>query len=144
MSEHDVMSKSVQRRLTAQGVAILTIPRIPPSLNVCLRMNRHKLQREHIKPWHLEMKVATQGMEPFTKFPLKVTLQLRCNIADTDNTIMAVKFAMDGLKYAGMIPDDSKKYIGTIVLLPPQSGWDKDETKITIAPETIIKLAEST
>jgi len=111
---------------------ILTVPRIPPSLNQCLRMNMHKLNREHIKPWHWEMKAATQGMKPFTAFPLKVTLQLHCNIDDTDNTVMGLKFALDGLKLAGMIPDDNKKYIGAITLLPPTSIREKDETVITI------------
>ena len=86
----------------------------------------------HVKAWHWEMKVVTKGMEPFTKFPLGIKLELHCNIQDPDNTIMGLKFALDGLKHAGMIPDDSKKYIGVITLLPPVSGQSKDETIITI------------
>lgn len=128
MSEHD-----------QQKTVVLTVPFMPPSLNKYYAgmhwSARRKITMEWAKAvWATNIEIAKH---PFKNYPLSVTCQLQFKAKhnrDTDNTIMGVKLTLDTLKHIKQIPDDDTRYIGKITLLPPTSGWQKDET--------IIKLTE--
>jgi hypothetical protein len=90
---------------------ILTIPDVPPSLNVLLRLNwrnQYALRRK----WNLLVRSQLNGNY------LKGTAKVRATITfhharfyDRDNAYGAAKLVVDALKDWRLIYDDSKKFL---------------------------------
>jgi Holliday junction resolvase RusA-like endonuclease len=56
-----------------------------------------------------------QRREPILSFPVHVSYVWYCQNArkDTDNVSFAKKFILDGIVKAGVLPDDSRKYVAS-------------------------------
>ncbi|MDE2102079.1 MAG: hypothetical protein KGL39_32840 [Patescibacteria group bacterium] len=97
--------------------ATFTIPGELCDLNSYIdaeRTNRYtasKIKKEETE--RVAMEAHISGIRPITQFPVHMrfswyTKDLR---KDIDNISFAKKFAMDGLVLAGVLPDDSRKYV---------------------------------
>lgn len=89
----------------------LTIPDVPPSLNVLMRLhwrNQHALRKKWIL-W-----VRSQAVGNYLKGPVKVRVNVtlcHARLYDTDNAYGACKVLVDALKDWHMIYDDTKQYL---------------------------------
>ncbi len=70
-----------------------------------------KIKKEETERVYWECK--QQKIKPVTKFPVKIHYNWYSPNArkDTDNVAFAKKFCADGLVMAGVLPDDSRKYV---------------------------------
>lgn len=114
-------------------VVTFVIPRQPPpSLNAMQRM--HWAQRMEITDtWAEEIAVAAKeaGKPQFKRAEVRLRLYYRTHRRrDADNAIGGpAKVILDGLRDAGVIPDDDTN---TIRLLEPVIGVDKANPRVEI------------
>lgn len=90
------------------------IPRVPPSANVFMRMNRWKDQGKLKGEWYLEVYAAFAPNTPEkAEGKRRVTVIVRSkNLRDDANQYLAVdKLILDNLRTLGWIVDDSPKWI---------------------------------
>jgi len=73
-----------------------------------------------------------QQLQQFDKYELDhVSIKCRVNYRyDLDNSVMAIKFALDAFKQWGGVKDDSPKYVDRIKMYYDQS-LPKDSAEIT-------------
>ena len=115
----------------------ITIPLVPPSLNVFYSGRHWAIRKALADEWHNAVWVICkkQKIKKITEFPVDIITQTYYKSKrerDTDNTILAPKLICDGLKLAGIIPDDNPKYIGTHIIKPPIIGYKEDMTVVKI------------
>jgi hypothetical protein len=89
----------------------LTIPDVPPSLNVLMRLhwrNQHALRQK----WILWVRSQLNGsyLKAIVKVRVKVTL-CHARLYDADNAVGACKVVVDALKDWRLIYDDTKQYL---------------------------------
>lgn len=82
-------------------------------VNAC-RRNRFvgaKIKKDETERVYWECK--EQKIKPATKFPVRITFNwyLKNKRVDPDNAVFGKKFLLDGFVMAGVLPDDSQKYI---------------------------------
>lgn len=115
---------------------------LPPTLNDQIRLargNRYDSASEK-KKWDADIqKLIVEQKIP--RFPDKVWLLYEWRIKnfgrDPDNICGSAKYVNDGLKKAGVIVNDSLKYIyGYDSIF---TKWHKDELKLIISDKPIIK-----
>ena len=96
---------------------VLTIPRIPPSLNDFIRMGRPQQERERRA---FERDVAALLCEKNNKCPqpLQTPVHLRAVVmrpgisrSDSDNQVLVYKWLQDVLVLKGFLPDDTPEYV---------------------------------
>ena len=112
---------------------ILTIPGELPDLNEIIRIAKtHPVAYARAKEVHTEA-VAWNcvGNKPKLKMPVDIvctwyTKDLR---KDPDNVSAGVKFVLDGLVKAGILPDDRRKQINSI---KHEFGVDKQNPRVEI------------
>lgn len=77
---------------------------------------------------------AAKGM-PAVRWPVTVKIEFyeKDRRRDVDNIEFGTKFILDGLVKAGVIPDDSQKYVWQVV---PWVGIDKDQPRVVVTVET--------
>lgn len=114
-------------------IVTLIIPRTPPpSLNQMNRMHWAERKR-HKDLWAEEIAVAAieAGQPRFRRAEVRLRLYYRTHRRrDVDNTIGGpAKLILDGLRDAGVIPDDDT---GTIRLPEPIIGVDPDNPRVEI------------
>lgn len=122
----------------------IRIPAIGPSANDFFgRM--HPMKRSKIvRQWHqLVLAVVRQGnVQPFPveQYPAIVECRVffpvgsrRC---DWDNLYGTVKLTLDGLVHAGVLVNDSPKYLAGGIMIPDRSGTREGYTVITIRRHT--------
>lgn len=92
---------------------------LPPTLNkiICNARRSKYASSSEKKKWTQDIAILSSELKPYNdmvwlKFEWKVFNQKR----DPDNIAAAAKFILDGLVAAGVIQDDSLKYIGSPVL----------------------------
>lgn len=96
----------------------LEIPRVPPSPNNLLGAHwRHRAKNSEL--WRTEIAVAVHqaGGKPYRPWPrARVTIHRRSRgQLDPDNLVASMKPVIDGLRYAGVLLDDSPKHIELVV-----------------------------
>ena len=121
--------------------AIFICP-LPPTLNEQIRLARANKFKSATtkKEWDFNIqKLIIEQKIP--RFPDKVWLLYEWRIKnfgrDPDNICGSAKYVNDGLKKAGIIIDDSLKYIYGYD--PIFTKWKEDELKLIISDKPIIK-----
>lgn len=113
----------------------ITIPSIPPSLNVWSRMHWSKAAKIK-KQWEQYIYYLTynlyetrnKAIYPLQKAKVRIKFYFRTNARrDIDN--MNQKFLLDGLVKAGIIADDSVKVIGQVEV---EASVDKQNPRTEI------------
>lgn len=101
---------------------ILTIPRVPPSLN----RNKHWAAKHlEMRTWKQELDVLKRTWKP-AKGKVKVTITLHnARQYDRDNAYGACKPVMDAMKQLGMIVDDRAAYCDLTVKQEKSRRKDK-------------------
>lgn len=108
--------------------------------DICWNLNEtiHATKRHwgsyynHKKKWSKKIKTACKNLKPYAG-PIRVSIK---NVyptkrrRDPDNIIL--KFILDGLVEAGIIPDDSFEYIEAIVIEKPEIKKKAKQTIITL------------
>ena len=94
------------------------------STNQILRLHYHKktaYQNDMNNSVHVCCK--EQKIEPITEYPMdfRYEFYLLGNSLDTSNTSGMQKVIEDGLRYAGILKDDSRKFVGEITLVERDS-----------------------
>ena len=123
------LSKSVQRRLKAQGVLVLNIPLLCPSLNQWYAGVHWRKRKATADLWHKAVWIlCVEGaIKPITKFPVIISTQTWYKPyrdenkfkRDASNCFPANKLAEDGLVKAGILPDDTTEYVSEHRTLTP-------------------------
>ena len=98
---------------------VFTVPGRFPSLNEYTSANRNGYhtgdRMKHVNTQRV--KACCMGLPPVAKgFPrtVRITWYEFNRRRDIDNITYAAKFILDGMKEAGIIPDDSQRYIDAI------------------------------
>lgn len=114
----------------------LEIPGRPIKYNEVLRGNRHwTVNREATKLIrHAAATLARQAKIPpceaITVFGQSLVRTRRSE--DVGACFPAVKAAVDGLRDAGVVPDDDPRYVRLLAMLPPALGVGRDALEITV------------
>ena len=93
----------------------LTIPSVPPSLNIWQRMHwRRRRRTQRAWDWSIRAALANQGEIPFELPLLKSRVRVRYIFKtnrrrDLDN--FSPKVLMDSLRHCGVILDDSTQHV---------------------------------
>jgi len=94
----------------------ITIPEIPPTLNVLLRMHYRERMEERDKWMLLIRKYTDRQAEPFQRARVKITYYFPDRKRrDPDNYAGAAKNIMDALVARGLIPDDSFRHVELVI-----------------------------
>ena len=85
----------------------------------------------------LEIKLQLRGVKINYGFCLQLVWFRRTNQGDDDNVFSALKFVLDGMVHAGLIPDDSRRYFngGALQLreiCPEAKGENGERVEVTI------------
>lgn len=125
----------------------LTIPDIAPSANhFYAGMNVHA-RRKLAHRWHgiVIISVKSQKIKRIAEYPVDVTVY--CNFGkgkrmlDADNLFPTIKLILDGLILAGILVDDSPKYIRSVRLIPERNRGKSSHSRVVI--ESITKQQET-
>ena len=110
----------------------VSIPWVPPSLNLMLRMNRwNRAGLRQLAGQHLVAAGLPRQQYP-TNHRVRVTIQMyRKRPMDRDNAAGALKVLFDALKDFGYMRDDSEEWADLIVL-PVIVDRKRARTEITI------------
>jgi hypothetical protein len=103
-------------RLTSYKVTVGKVP----SLNA-FYASKHWTVRAKAKEKHCGE--VLQQLQEYDKYELK-NVQIKCKVNyryDLDNSVMAIKFALDAFKQWGGIKDDSPKYVNRIKMTHSES-----------------------
>lgn len=116
---------------------VITIPLVAPSLNMWYAGTHWSKRNKLAQEWHTAIWAICKvdKIQPITTFPVEIatTSVFRTrHKRDVDNCVPANKLAADGLVLAGILPDDTQKYVNRHVINPSQYGQKKDQTIITI------------
>lgn len=114
------------------------IPLKTPSLNQWYSGGHWSKRKKVADEWHdaVWAVMREKKIKPITDFPISVTYRFYMKrLLDPSNTITAPKLIEDGLVKAGIIPDDTARYIGRIVLDAPEKGNDR----VVVTIDTLIK-----
>lgn len=114
----------------------ITIPALPPSLNAYYAGVHWSKRKKDADQWHMAFGMAYKAAQLPTllQYPitLSCTLFSKGNARDADNCVIGSKFAGDALVKYGYLPDDSPKYISTVILNSKKSEDGEDKTVIQI------------
>lgn len=115
---------------------VVSVPGRPPGGNELHRMNHWAVTKER-QFWRESAYLATL-VAPRLATPMDratIAIEWRCKSKrrrDFDNLISGIKPLLDGLVDAGVIRDDSTDCLVEIGPLTCTSGWDRDETILTV------------
>lgn len=114
------------------------IPLKTPSLNTLFGRG-HWSKRNKLKDEWIEVVWAVcreQKIKPITEFPVVVTTKAYKSgkQLDADNACLSNKLIIDGLKKAGIIPDDTAKYVG----FSGQYATEKGDDRVVVTIESMV------
>lgn len=118
----------------------IAIPFIGPSLNQYIRMNKYK-RNDLTQKWHtiIKLMVTQQSIEIINEIDLPVIVRIFGYFQpgkrryDCDNLVASVKLILDGIVRAGVLKNDSPKYIRSIELISAQTK-EADHILVEIFP----------
>lgn len=104
-----------------------------PSLNSFYASKHWAIRKKAKDTFKAEILEQLNEMDKiqFQKIHIKAEVNYRY---DLDNSIMAVKFALDAFKEWGGIPDDTKEHFGQLTLIY-NSDLPKDQARISFIPK---------
>ena len=112
----------------------ITIPGELPDLNEIIRIAKsHPMAYAKAKSMHTEAVAWECAGVP--KGQLKMPVDITCTwmtknlMKDPDNVSAGIKFILDGLVMAGVLPDDRRKQIGSIT---HKFGVDKHNPRVEV------------
>lgn len=104
----------------------LQFDNMPPSLQVIYNGDTSRHSRNRLaQAWHLATKVQVRkaGVVPVTSFPVAiVTTITKKRPYDSINCALAAKLIEDGLVHAGVLPNDSPRYVSEHILRSRQGA----------------------
>ena len=117
----------------------LLIPEIAPSSNA-FYSGLHRFQRSKLaNQWHAKVVALckSQRLGKWSKgFPVKISVECRFGkskrVMDCDNLQATAKMAIDGLVHAGVLPDDSPRYVCEVSLCSIKTSERESMTIVTI------------
>ena len=115
----------------------IEIPIVAPSLNQWYAGAHWSKRKKVADQWHEEIWIACKQyqVEPLTEFPVIISTKTYFKTKrqrDVSNCFTTNKLAEDGLVKAGILPDDTPKFVCGHRVLLPVFGHDKDMTEIWI------------
>lgn len=110
---------------------------IAPSTNTIYAGIHWAKRKRHADDAHLAVKIAAKGVAKFTK-PVSLTFQPLINgrTRDTLNNSYWAKLVEDGLVRAGVLEDDSTKWVQPVTIMPVIKA---DESKMVV---TIVEVSD--
>ncbi len=111
---------------------VFTIPGSLTDLNTYINAERsNRFQAAKIKKAETaRVAELVRGLTPVQKIRVMTCYwYTESDRKDADNTCYGIKFIMDGLVLAGVLPDDSRKYTGSIV---HHFATDKDNPRVEV------------
>lgn len=115
----------------------LKIPLVAPSLNKWYSGKHWSFRNTTAKLWHdtVWKMCLVDKIKPLTLFPVTISTQtftIKKIKRDVSNCVCANKLAEDALVRAGILPDDTPKYVSRHIIEKPVIGHSEDMTLIKI------------
>ncbi|NES89284.1 hypothetical protein [Okeania sp. SIO2B9] len=111
---------------------------LPPTLNKIISSARRSIyaSSSEKRKWTQELALMSSALQPYGENKVWLCFNWRVfnENRDPDNIAAAAKYIMDGLVAAGVLPDDSLRYIGSPVLhyYDKAEKWE-DRCELTIS-----------
>lgn len=115
----------------------ISIPLVGPSLNDWYAGKHWSERNKLADTWHWAIFIICKQdkIKPVIEYPVTITTKSyykKKKEMDTSNVFPANKLAEDGFVKAGILKNDTNKYVSRHIVEFPEFGQYKDETVITI------------